>query len=130
MIIHIIHKFILIMWLTMYRYKIIITNINYIITRRVKYMITNNLYQARDTGATQRYNIYTMLNTAIQNKNIMRLDTTSKKTWFNGLHPTTKQLIISTCKMHGIKIINWFSRRINKWLKKFVIELRILLRAY
>jgi hypothetical protein len=69
-------------------------------------MITvNTLYQARETEQTERYNIYKMLAGALQNRNILRLDTTSKKVWFKNLPKSTKLVFIKTCQAHNIKIV-------------------------
>lgn len=64
---------------------------------------TSNLYQAREIES-QRYNIYDMLTNAVD-KGVLRLDTSSKKDWFKGLHKTTKKALLGTCDMYNIKII-------------------------
>jgi hypothetical protein len=68
-------------------------------------IVTNNLYQARDTQQTERYNIYNMLMTALQNKNTLHLNTSSKKVWFKQLPKSTMIVFIKTCKAHNIKIV-------------------------
>jgi hypothetical protein len=69
-------------------------------------MITvNTLYQARETAQPERYNIYNMLTGALQNRNILRLDTTSKKIWFKNLPKSTRIVFVKTCRDHNIKIV-------------------------
>lgn len=66
---------------------------------------TSSLYQARETEQTERYNIYNMLMTALQNKNTLHLNTTSKKGWFKNLPKSTRIVFIKTCRDHNIKIV-------------------------
>lgn len=66
---------------------------------------TSNIYQARETEQAERYNIYNMLTTALNNRNTLHLNTTSKKEWFKKLPKSTMVVFIKTCQAHNIKIV-------------------------
>jgi hypothetical protein len=67
---------------------------------------TNNLYLERsDTQQPERYNIQSVIKAAIQCNNTLRLCNKKILDWYNNLPASTKQLLISACNAHSIKVV-------------------------
>lgn len=69
-------------------------------------LATKNLHMARTEQPSQRYNIQSVLFTALQQNNTLRLDNKHICNWFYNLPVSTKNLLIMACNKHDIKIVH------------------------
>lgn len=66
----------------------------------------NNLHMAKSEELPQRYNINNVISMALQQRNTLHLNNIKINSWYNRLHPTSKNLLMAACIKHNIKIVH------------------------